>query len=64
MRRGHRSAHVKAVAASAVLAGAVIALGWCVRAARPVPERLAPVRTEAPAAGPEAEAAAHAGDGS
>ena len=46
MRHGHRSAHLKAVLASAVVAGGVIAYGWGTRAARPVPS---PFPGEAPA---------------
>ena len=41
MTRGHRSAHVKAVLAAAVLAGLFLVYGWMVREARPVPEPLA-----------------------
>ena len=46
MRLGHRSAHLKAVLASAVVAGGVLAYGWSVRAARPVPD---PFSGDAPA---------------
>ena len=40
MRLAHRSAHAKAVLASAVVAGGVLAYGWGIRTARPVPNSL------------------------
>ena len=40
MRSGHRSAHVKAVVLSTVLAAGALAYGWASRAGRPVPEPL------------------------
>ncbi len=49
MRLGHRSAHLKAVLASAVVAGGVLAYGWGIRTARPVPNPL-PGEAPAPAA--------------
>lgn len=43
LRRAHRKAHLPAVAAAAVLAGAVLVYGWTVRASRPTPEPAPPV---------------------
>ena len=43
MTFGHRTAHLKAVFAGAVLAGGVLFLGWTARAARPVPQPLSAV---------------------
>ena len=41
MRSGHRSAHVRVVIVSAILAACVLIFGWIARSRRPVPEPLA-----------------------
>lgn len=50
MRRGHRSAHVRAVLASAVVGGGVLAFAWAGRAARAVPDAVSIVVPAADAA--------------
>lgn len=64
MRSGHRSAHVKVVAASAILAAAALICGWSTRASRPVPEDFSVVRAEAADKELGAETVRHQGDGS
>ncbi len=43
LRRGHRKAHLPAVAAAAVAAGALLVYGWTVRASWPTPGLAPPV---------------------
>lgn len=50
MTGSHRSAHLKAVVVSAVLAAAALAHGWTARTARPRPEPLSVPATDPPPA--------------
>lgn len=57
MRRGHRSAHLWVVLASAILAACVLLYGWVTFSGRPEPEPLAAAGAEAAEAGRAADAA-------
>ena len=61
MTSGHRSAHVKVVVLSTVLAAAALAYGWTRHSGRPVPEPLSGGRAGAAHAHGEVEMATPAG---